>query len=125
MKILKDPMPSGHGQSVGFSTAFLFLGQSSSYLLIIALFISCLTFIQRYKYRRHTIVELCIGFIIGICFASPNLSVPTGVLTNITSLPLSAEEKEKQKHPIEEPKIDVCQYSLNILRKKNIWKKTC
>ena len=62
-------MPSGHGQSVGFSTAFLFLGQSSSYLLIIALFISCLTFIQRYKYRRHTIVELCIGFIIGICFA--------------------------------------------------------
>ena len=55
----------------------------------------------------------------------PNLSVPTGVLTNITSLPLSAEEKENQKHPIQEPKIDVCQYSLNILRKNNIWKKPC
>lgn len=62
-------MPSGHSQSVGFSTTFLFLGQSNSYLLVTALFISCLTFIQRYKYRRHTIMELIIGFIIGICFA--------------------------------------------------------
>lgn len=62
-------MPSGHAQSVGFSTTFLFLGKANSYLMTTALFISCLTLIQRYKYRRHTIYELLIGSFIGMSLA--------------------------------------------------------
>ena len=62
-------MPSGHAQSVSFSTMYLYLAQVNSYFVIISLFICCLTFIQRYKYRRHTAIELLVGSFIGICFA--------------------------------------------------------
>ena len=62
-------MPSGHAQSVFFSTMFLYLGQADSYSRILAAFICCLTLIQRYKYRRHTAYELVIGSFIGMCLA--------------------------------------------------------
>ena len=58
-------MPSGHAQSIAFSSTFLYLGQVNSYVLILTLFISCLTLIQRYKYRRHTLIELCVGLFLG------------------------------------------------------------
>jgi len=54
----------------------------------------------------------------------PNLSVPTGVLTDVTQY-LTENEKEEQRHPNNEPKIDICKYSLNMLRKKDVWKNVC
>jgi membrane-associated phospholipid phosphatase len=59
-------MPSGHVQSSFFSLTYLYLVKKSSLLLMIELFITSLTFYQRWKYKRHTILQLCIGTIIGI-----------------------------------------------------------
>ena len=55
---------------------------------------------------------------------APNLSVSTGVLTNVTQ-PLTEEEKEEQRHPTNDKKIDICKYTLNMLRKKNVWNYVC
>lgn len=55
---------------------------------------------------------------------APNRSVPTGVLTDITQ-PLTASEMEEQRHPTRQSKIDICSYTLNSLRGKNIWKIVC
>jgi len=50
----------------------------------------------------------------------PNLSVPTGVLTNITSLPLTQEQMQQQKYPQTSDNMDICKYTLNQLRGKNV-----
>ena len=41
-------MPSGHAQSIFYSTTFLYLTTASYYLLIISLFVCALTIYQRY-----------------------------------------------------------------------------
>ena len=62
-------MPSGHAQSVGYSCIFLYLLTGLSYWLYIAIFIALLTCIQRWKYRRHTIEQIIVGFLVGIIVA--------------------------------------------------------
>lgn len=62
-------MPSGHAQSVLFSTVFVFLTTRSPHLLIWYVFISSLSIYQRWKYRRHTANQLIIGSIIGMTVA--------------------------------------------------------
>ena len=62
-------MPSGHAQSSFFSIAFLYFVKGSSIWLIAELFIAGLTVYQRWKYRQHTIEQLIMGSILGICFA--------------------------------------------------------
>ena len=64
--IEKYGMPSGHAQSIFYSTTFLYLTTLSSYLLIISLFFCAVTIYQRYIYRRHTLKQLTIGSLIGI-----------------------------------------------------------
>jgi membrane-associated phospholipid phosphatase len=63
-------MPSGHAQSVGFSVTFLYLVVHSPAMLYVSLFIATITLYQRYKYRRHTIGQLAIGFMVGALFAA-------------------------------------------------------
>ena len=63
-------MPSGHSQSVAFSTAFIYIVTKSVYSLIGCSFISCLTFYQRYKYKRHSISQIIMGSLTGIGVAS-------------------------------------------------------
>jgi membrane-associated phospholipid phosphatase len=58
-------MPSSHTQAVAYSTIFLYLVKKSSKYLILESFILALTFYQRWKYKRHTIEQLCIGTGIG------------------------------------------------------------
>jgi membrane-associated phospholipid phosphatase len=65
----KYGMPSGHAQSVGFSTTFLYLVVHSPATLCVSLFICALTIYQRHKYRRHTIYQLVAGLTIGSLFA--------------------------------------------------------
>jgi membrane-associated phospholipid phosphatase len=63
--IEKYGMPSGHAQNLGFSCGFMFMFIKNSYLLYIYLIICILTLFQRYKTKKHSILQLIIGFILG------------------------------------------------------------
>lgn len=60
-------MPSGHAQSVVYSTIFIFLVLRQ--WIPFYLFISLVTIYQRVNYRYHTILQVIIGSIIGSIFA--------------------------------------------------------
>ena len=64
-EIHKYGMPSYHAQSVVFSLVYLYLVNTSVYLLIIEIFIVCMTLYQRWYYRFHTIEQLAVGSFIG------------------------------------------------------------
>lgn len=65
----KYGMPSGHSQSVIFTTTYLWLATQSVYLLFTGLFISMLTLYQRWKFKKHTIAQLMAGALVGSGFA--------------------------------------------------------
>jgi len=69
-------MPSGHAQSVSFSTLYMYLVTKSKNLLIGGSFISALSLIQRYRFKRHSIKQLLVGVIVGssVAYISYNLS---------------------------------------------------
>ena len=69
-------MPSGHAQSVSFSTLYMYLVTKSENLLIGSSFISSLTLLQRYRFKRHSIRQLFVGSVIGclVAYMSYNLS---------------------------------------------------
>jgi membrane-associated phospholipid phosphatase len=67
--IEKYGMPSGHVQSCFFSLTYLYLVKKSPLILMIELFITSLTFYQRWKYRQHTVEQLIVGSTMGGCFA--------------------------------------------------------
>lgn len=60
-------MPSGHAQSVFYSSTFLLLTSFSYALLVVSFVICTCTIFQRYLYRRHTLEQLGIGAIVGTC----------------------------------------------------------
>lgn len=59
-------MPSGHSQSVSFSTIYMYLVQKSTWLLLFNTIILVLTILQRWNYRKHTMGQLLIGSIVGV-----------------------------------------------------------
>lgn len=63
-------MPSGHSQSVSFSTVFVYLVQKSTWLLLLNTIILMLTILQRWNYRKHTMVQLVAGSIVGVLVGS-------------------------------------------------------
>ena len=69
-------MPSGHAQSVSFTTLYMYLVTKSKNLLMGGGFISVLSLIQRYRFKRHSIEQLLVGAIIGcsVAYISYNLS---------------------------------------------------
>lgn len=62
----KFGMPSGHAQNCGFSLAFITLVFNNPFITTIYLIISLISIMQRYMYNNHTILQLIIGFIIGL-----------------------------------------------------------
>jgi membrane-associated phospholipid phosphatase len=62
----KFGMPSGHAQNCGFSLAFITLVFNNPFITTIYLIISLISIMQRYIYNNHTILQLIIGFIIGL-----------------------------------------------------------
>lgn len=64
----KYGMPSGHIQSCFYSLTYLYLVKQIPTITILELFITSLTFYQRWKYNRHTIQQLCVGSVVGIVF---------------------------------------------------------
>ena len=61
-------MPSGHSQSLLFSTMFIYLSLKNKNILYIYLFISLLTMIQRVVYNHHTILQVIVGALVGLIF---------------------------------------------------------
>lgn len=62
-------MPSGHAQSVLYSTMMLILNTSSYYIIAWSIAISCITIYQRYSYRNHTPNQLIAGSMVGMFMA--------------------------------------------------------
>ena len=58
-------MPSGHAQSVAFSLIFLFRAVESTFLRVIGTIITFLTLLQRIIYRKHTKLQVLVGFTLG------------------------------------------------------------
>lgn len=62
-------MPSGHAQSVWYSTMMFMLNTSSYNIIGLSIVISCITIYQRYSYRNHTLNQLIAGSIVGMFMA--------------------------------------------------------
>ena len=62
-------MPSGHAQSVAYTTTFLCTVSHSPFVMVPVSFIGGMTLYQRYKFRRHTKSQLLAGTVIGSLIA--------------------------------------------------------
>ena len=62
-------MPSGHAQSGAYALGFLWFVQKTSPAFMLASFIFVLTLLQRWIVKRHTIMQLFVGFLIGFGFS--------------------------------------------------------
>jgi membrane-associated phospholipid phosphatase len=59
-------MPSGHSQSVLFSTIFIYFAFHNTKLTIIYLLISIITVFQRVIQNHHTVLQVIVGSMIGL-----------------------------------------------------------
>ena len=62
-------MPSGHSQSVVFSTVYVFLSLKNTNVLLFYLFIALITMWQRVNYNFHTPLQILVGCFVGGLFA--------------------------------------------------------
>jgi len=60
-------MPSGHSQSVMFSTTFMMLVLRNKLVASLYLFISLITLYQRVEKNMHTIPQVLVGALFGVC----------------------------------------------------------
>jgi len=68
MSFDKYGMPSGHSQSCGFSLAFFYFVTKNINISLLYFIISIITLSQRVIYNNHTLIQVIIGFFIGILF---------------------------------------------------------
>lgn len=61
-------MPSGHSQSVLFSTLFIYLSLKNTNILFFYLFISLITMFQRVYFNYHSTFQVFVGAICGAVF---------------------------------------------------------
>jgi len=61
-------MPSGHAQNCAYNLAFVTLVLNNSFITGLYLVISAISMYQRHKYGNHTILQLIVGFSVGIIF---------------------------------------------------------
>ena len=62
-------MPSGHTQSILFSTVYVFLSLKKRNILLFYLLASLITMWQRVYCNHHTVFQVIVGFAIGSLFA--------------------------------------------------------
>lgn len=62
-------MPSGHAQSVLFSTCFIYIALKNQNVLVFYLLVSIITIFQRVYNNHHTFFQIIVGCIIGGLFA--------------------------------------------------------
>jgi len=65
----KFGMPSGHAQSVWFSTIFVFLATKQPYNAFYMALLSVVTMVQRVTYRRHSVNQVLVGSLLGVALA--------------------------------------------------------
>lgn len=58
-------MPSGHSQSVLFTTIFIYLSLHDIKILLLYLFIDIITLVQRVVDNHHTVKQVIVGSIVG------------------------------------------------------------
>ena len=63
--IQKYGMPSGHAQSVSFSTMFIYLSLHNIYLTSIFIIISFIAVFQRVYLKFHTLKQVIVGILVG------------------------------------------------------------
>jgi membrane-associated phospholipid phosphatase len=63
-------MPSGHAQSVFYSTFFISFALQNTNINILYLIISLNTLYQRVKYKNHTVLQVIVGAIVGTIIGS-------------------------------------------------------
>jgi len=62
-------MPSGHAQTGGYALGFLWFVKKMNPVFILACFLYIMTLIQRWLTKRHTIMQLLVGFSVGFGFS--------------------------------------------------------
>ena len=62
-------MPSGHAQSVLYSTIFIYLSRVSNRITSFFIFLSFLTLIQRIAFNFHTLLQVIVGTVVGTVIA--------------------------------------------------------
>lgn len=77
-------MPSGHAQNSAFTVAYLFfaLKRPASPIMIVSYIIYALTLYQRWKYRRHTILQLLVGSVLGFIIAWTGIQIMNQIRGN-------------------------------------------
>jgi membrane-associated phospholipid phosphatase len=63
----KFGMPSGHAQNCGFNLVYLTMVLNDSLITGVYLILSLISVYQRYKYFNHSVLQLIVGFVIGLC----------------------------------------------------------
>ena len=58
-------MPSGHAQSIIFSTVYIFFATKNLWLTLFYIIISCITVYHRLKYNSHNVLQICVGLLLG------------------------------------------------------------
>jgi membrane-associated phospholipid phosphatase len=62
----KYGMPSGHAENCAYSLSFIYFVMKNANITFIYFLLTIMTIMQRYMYNNHTILQLLVGFIIGI-----------------------------------------------------------
>jgi membrane-associated phospholipid phosphatase len=62
-------MPSGHTQSVIYSTVFIYLSLKNNKILIGYILLSLITMYQRVFFKHHTVGQVCVAVLPGTLFA--------------------------------------------------------
>jgi membrane-associated phospholipid phosphatase len=62
-------MPSGHAQSVAFTTVFVFLTIQNKLFWLFCVIISMITLWQRVEYNHHTVFQVVVGTMVGALIA--------------------------------------------------------
>jgi membrane-associated phospholipid phosphatase len=77
-------MPSGHAQSVLYSTAFIYYAFKNIKVTTLYLIVSLMTLYQRVKFKNHTVFQVIIGslvgFLVGFSFYSQGEKYLKGIL---------------------------------------------
>jgi membrane-associated phospholipid phosphatase len=63
-------MPSGHSQSMFYSTIFIYLSLKNNKILISYVLFSLLVLYHRIHFNHHTFLQILAGSIVGILFGS-------------------------------------------------------
>ena len=62
----KFGMPSGHAQNCGYNLASIILTLHNQFVTTLFASITVISLLQRYLYKNHTVLQLIVGFFVGI-----------------------------------------------------------